>query len=307
MMETLLYVLAIPVFVLDMALYLITVVIAAVTGQAGKKSRKNKDGLYSVIRGNATETHGAPRSVTKDPLIATYGDSTTVYEMIQSAIETYGEHRIAMQYRKFVELKKLHEKDRFPTKIFNDEAGFTTITYQEMGKTFKNFGAGLREIGMTPIPPHDPKNFDSVKGDFKMVIFDDTCAQWTMALHGALSQSMTVATCYATLGPEAVISAVQETEAATLFINWKNVEAFVKRANEMPSLKAIIASTNEMPENATIYRPQGTKLKVFTFDEVVAMGEKNSYSVTPPKVRTIMNGILECSIGKLPATNPRIP
>ena len=93
------------------------------------------------------------------------------------------------------------------------------------------------------------------------------------------------ATCYATLGHEAVVSAVQETDAAALFINWKNVEAFAKRASEMPSLKVIIASTNEMPNDATIYRPAESKLKIFSFDEIVTMGQKNSYSVTPPKVR----------------------
>lgn len=150
----------------------------------------------------------------------------------------------------------------------------------------KNFGAGLRELGMAPIPPHDPDDFENVKGEFKMVIFEDTCAQWTIALHGALSQSMTVATCYATLGHDAVVSAVQETDATALFVNWKHVEAFAKKASEMPSLKAIIASTNEMPQDANIYSPpKNSKLKVITFDQVVENGKENSYDVMPPKVR----------------------
>ncbi len=282
MMESIAYLLAIPVFLLDVIFYLLSVAIPGTTRRT--KNRKNQDGLYSVIRDNATETHGAPRSVNKAPLVETLGESKTVYEMIQSSIEKYGSYRVAMQNRKYVGLKKLKESDRFPTKIFDDKAGFDKISYEELGKKLKNFGAGLRELGMIPIPQHDPKNFDNVKGDFKMVIFEDTCAQWTIALQGAFSQSMTVATCYATLGHDAVVSAVQETDAAALFVNWNNIESFAKRASEMPSLKAIIASTNEMPQDASIYKPQGSKLKVFTFDEVLMMGQNNSYSVTPPKV-----------------------
>jgi long-chain acyl-CoA synthetase len=283
MIDKLVYILALPVFLLDIVLYLISFVVGAATK---KESKKTKDGLYSVTRGNATETHGAPRSSSNGALLVTYMGCETVYEMIQASVQKYGANRVAMQNRKFVDLKKLKESDRFPSKVFDDKAGFETITYEELGEKLKNFGAGLRGLGMTPIPQHDPNDFENVKGDFNMVIFEDTCAEWTIALHGALSQSMTVATCYATLGHDAVVLAVQETDAAALFVNWSNVESFAKRASEMPSLKAIIASTNEMPQGTSIYRPpKGSKLKVATFDEVVDSGKENSYDVTPPKVR----------------------
>jgi hypothetical protein len=284
MIDKLGYILALPVFLLDIVLYLISFVVGAATKT--KESKKTKNGLYSVTRGNATETHGAPRSSSNAALVDTYKGCRTVFEMIQASIQKYGADRVAMQNRKFVDLKKLKESDRFPSKVFDDKAGFETITYEELGEKLKNFGAGLRDLGMTPIPQHDPNDFENVKGDFNMVIFEDTCAQWTIALHGALSQSMTVATCYATLGHGAVVSAVQETDAAAIFVNWSNVESFAKRASEMPSLKVIIASTNEMPQGASLYRPpKDSKLKVATFDEVVDNGKENAYDVTPPKVR----------------------
>lgn len=274
------YVLAAPVFLLDAVAYLISCLLG------GKKESNKKDGLYSVARGDATDTHGAPRSSGSGPLVETFGEAKTIYEMVQSSIRRYGSDRVAMQNRKFVDYKKVKETDRFPTKVFDDDAGFDKITYEQLGVKLQNFGAGLRELGLTPIPQHDPDNFDNVRGDFKMVIFEDTCAQWTIALQGAFSQSMTVATCYATLGHDAVVSAVKETNATALFVSWKNVEAFVKRADEMPTLKAIIASTNEMAKDATIYRPnKGSKVQVYSFDELVDMGEKNKYEITPPKVR----------------------
>ena len=90
---------------------------------------------------------------------------------------------------------------------------------------------------MKPIPTLDEKeSFNDAKGPFVMVIFEDTCKQWTIGLHGAMTQSMTVATCYATLGQDAVIAAVNETQATTLLLNWSKAEKFASLAHTMPSL-----------------------------------------------------------------------
>eukprot|EP00934_Nitzschia_sp_Nitz4_P002116 Nitzschia sp. Nitz4//scaffold28_size193895//147249//149441//NITZ4_001679-RA/size193895-processed-gene-0.274-mRNA-1//-1//CDS//3329546024//2116//frame0 len=269
--------LASPIFVLD---FVVFVAQFLVTGAWIPKP----DPTYSSARGEATETHGAPRSSTTEPeLKKDYEGATTVYEMIQAAIAKFSD-KIAMQSRKFVEMKKLKETDRFPSKVFDDAAGFNQITYKEFGENIVNFGAGLRELGMNPIPDHDPNDFDNCKGDFKMVIYESTCSIWTTALQGAFTQSMTVATCYATLGNDAVIAAVQETEAAALLVNWKSVAGFAKRLSEMPSLKVIIASTNEMPAGTQLYTPSAEEnVKVVSSDEVMALGKANSYEVHPPK------------------------
>lgn len=270
------FVLAAPIFFLDIVIFLVKYLIS---GEWRPKPKKQ----YSYPRGEATATHGEPRSAATGELVAEYEGCKTVYEMVQNAVHKYSDN-IAMQSRKFVGMKKLKETDRFPTKIFDDEAGLNQITYKEFGENIANFGAGLRELGMIPIPEHNAQNFDTVTGDFKLVIFESTCSQWSTALHGAFTQSMTVATCYATLGTDAVILAVQETEASTLVVNWKSVETFAKRAKEMPTLKYIIASTNEMPADAKIYTPaEGETVQVYSFEEVMELGKKNSYEPKPPK------------------------
>lgn len=249
-------------------------------------------GPYSIAVGSATSTHGAPRRSANSPdeLIESGvedGKVRTVYGMVQSAIRTYGD-KAALVSRKFVELKKLKKTDRFPTKIY-DDTSFNELSYTELGEAILNFGAGLRVVGMEPIPQlKEGAKFDDAKGEFVMVIFEDTCSQWTVGLQGAFSQSITVATCYATLGEDAVVTAVNETAASCILLNWKNAEKFAKLAKEgkMPTLKTIIASTHEMPEGTpTPLPPRGSKVTIVTTDELTQKGEasRDKYAPVEPK------------------------
>mmetsp|Transcript_22681 Transcript_22681/g.37524 ORF Transcript_22681/g.37524 Transcript_22681/m.37524 type:complete len:730 (-) Transcript_22681:56-2245(-) len=266
---------AIPVFLLDLVIYFLSL--------EWLQKIVQTPSLYSFERGEATATHGAPRSSTKDAtLVTTVYDGETVYDMVKGSITKF-QDRVAMRSRTFVDVKKVKETDRFPSKIFDDKAGFVDITYEELGMKLNNFGAGLRELGLEPQPELGNTNFDDAKGNFCMVIFEDTCAEWTIACQGAFSQKMTVATCYATLGDDAVISAVNETSASALFLNFKNATKFSKLAHKMPSLKTIIASTHEMPAGTATPKSESKNVKIVTLLDVIAMGQKNSVDPVPPK------------------------
>jgi hypothetical protein len=272
---------AIPVFVLDILFYILSLV--------WLPKLLFPRGPYSVAVGEATATHGAPRRNAKDPhsFITTFGSAHTIYEMTQAAVQTFGT-KTALMSRKFVEMKKLKETDRFPSKIF-DDTKLLKVSYEEFGKEIAYFGAGLRSLGLEPIPQLDStKSFNDVKGAFVMVIFEDTCKQWTMGLQGAFTQSITVATCYATLGDDAVVSAINETGATALLLNWKNAVKFAKLGEKMPTLKTIIASTHEMPDGeCTPVPPSGSKVKIVSSDELLELGKKEAdkFPPVPPKVR----------------------
>ena len=243
--------------------------------------------LQSVAVGEATHTHGAPRRSALAPDQLVTGAHATIYEMTQCAIREYGHDTIALVSPIFIELRKLHEHDRFPSKVFDDEK-LKETSYAQLGKNVQAFGAGLRKLGMEPIPAmsEDPKKNDNVnnlKGKFVMVIFEDTCEQWTTALHGAFSQSLTVATCYATLGEDAVVAAVNETKATTLLLNWKKATAFSKLADQMPMLKTIIASTHEMPQNTETPQSASAKIDIVSSDEVMQLGRDYPIASVPPK------------------------
>lgn len=279
-MDTIATVLASPIFLLDIAIHFLQKLFLG-TKEGSPSPAKNS--LRSFPRGTANETRGAPRSSTEKDLQDNFHGSKTVYEMIQASVQKFGDTQVAMESRKFIRVEKMKPTDKFPTKVFDDDKGLDQITYKGFGEKLVNFGKGLREIGMCPIPTnHDPNKFDDLKGDFKMVIFEATCPNWTIAMQGALSQSMVVGTCYATLGHDAVVAAVQELEASAILVNWKDVETFAGRRKEMPSLKAIIASTYEMTSDAVI--PQSSKdLCIISSDDLMKLGQSSKFDVVPPR------------------------
>lgn len=282
-----------PVFVLDL---IWSVIMTVLDSKKSSRTKMKEKTMQSVAVGDATATHSAPRRSPKalDGFIDIYeGGCTTIYEMIQLAIETFP-NRIAQTHFIYKGLKKNKATDRFPTKQFDYNGSPHQVTYQELGTNLLYFGQGLRELGMEPQPPIPTgKTFDESKGRFVMVIFEDTCKEWTTAMQGAMSQSMVVATCYATLGQEAVISAVNETGADVLFVNWKVVQTYYTEAKRMPTLRTIIASTHELCSEGgdSIWMPpskdNGGRVRVVTYDEVLEMGKNSTeFGPTPPKVRS---------------------
>lgn len=60
-------------------------------------------------------------------------------------------------------------------------------------------------------------SFGSINGPHSIVLFEETSAEWMTACIGAMGQSITVATSYATLGMGAVAEALnQVTQTHTL-------------------------------------------------------------------------------------------
>jgi long-subunit acyl-CoA synthetase (AMP-forming) len=50
---------------------------------------------------------------------------------------------------------------------------------------------------------------EALHGPHTLVLFEDTCAAWTLAALGALGESIAIVTCYATLGAGAVAEVVE--------------------------------------------------------------------------------------------------
>jgi len=284
-----------PVFVLDFLLSLSSLAYIIFFGDGGNPTAFSTNvvitekncGMQSVavssIKNNDSSSHGNPRrspKVSKDgDLESSFQDAKTIYEVTKNATDKYGDH-VAMQHFKFLELKKIKDTDRYPTKHYSN--ALVKITYDELGKKICRFGIGLRSIGMDP--QQNITNFDTAEGKFTLVIYEDTCKEWSIAMQGALSQSMVIATCYATLGDNAVVSAVNETGATAIMVNWKNSKKFCDLAEQMPTLKTIIASTHELPKDSEIYRPLNSdKIQVVSFEEIIDMGKESKFEPNPPK------------------------
>jgi long-chain acyl-CoA synthetase len=175
----------------------------------------------------------------------------------------------------------------FPLKKFGETRW---RKYSEVWKRAKAFGSGLRNLGMKPLEASTPEGTYGLEGyeascksvPCTLLIFEDTCEEWETALIGAATQSIVVATSYATLGISSVVEAINETNAHAVLCNAKQAAEVAKAASQCRSLKAIILSPLYCTEDE-IDAASGvsSSLKVLTFEEVVEDGMDNEVKPSP--------------------------
>eukprot|EP00976_Prorocentrum_cordatum_P054187 1092966-Prorocentrum_minimum.AAC.2 len=107
----------------------------------------------------------------------------------------------------------------------------------------------------------------------------DTSKQWTMAAHGCLSQSICVATSYATLGADALADAMQETGATAIICNQK------VRTSAAPSLAPLLSCAHRREGRVRSLRASASgqsTLPLFTVPVVVEKDHKLDLAQGPP-------------------------
>lgn len=77
---------------------------------------------------------------------------------------------------------------------------FQWRTFTQTDSEAESFGRGLRELG--------------VKSRENVVVFAETRAEWLIAANGCMKQNMPIVTLYATLGDDALIHGINETEVS---------------------------------------------------------------------------------------------
>ncbi len=91
-----------------------------------------------------------------------------------------------------------------------------------MNDEAENFGRGLRELGLKP--------FENV------VIFAETRAEWLISANGCMKQNMPIVTLYASLGDDALIHGINETDVSCVVTSQQLLEKF---KNILPSTKNV--------------------------------------------------------------------
>ena len=208
----------------------------------------------------------------------------TMYDMVARAVRKYGPQR-SLGTRQLLEVKT-EEGQRFPTKVFGQTEW---RTYKQVGEQAHDFGSGLRALGMVPMNLAEGTPCESVEGGHTVLMYEDTCAEWFIGACGAFSQSLVVATAYATLGVEAVMHAVNEAGVSTIVCNYNAVKAVLAKRSEMPTLKTIVYTTlNVPPATKSTHPGQGdADVQVLSFEEVVAKGREAAFPPTPPQPQDV--------------------
>lgn len=120
-----------------------------------------------------------------------------------------------------------------------------------------------------------------------MMIYENTCDNWFTGFLGAMSQSVVVATSYATLGFKAMLDSVEETGSCVLLCNRNDV---LKVANNgSKSLKVIVYSNNYVsPKDMETKLPAEVNgIKIFSFEDFIELGKANLVEPAAPSPDTL--------------------
>jgi len=139
-------------------------------------------------------------------------------------------------------------------------------TYAEAFNRACNFASGLIKMGH--------------KLDSHAAIFSDTRAEWIIAAQGCFRQSLTVVTIYASLGEDALVHSLNETQVSTLICDSKQLKKLPAISSKLQSLRHIIYIEDEPVEAETLN--QMNLWTTLSFTEVEELGKTSHIDARLP-------------------------
>ncbi|KAI1141635.1 long-chain-fatty-acid-CoA ligase [Hypoxylon sp. FL0543] len=150
---------------------------------------------------------------------------------------------------------------------------YSFLTYNEYKTRALRVGAGLRKLGLEA-------------GDV-LHIFATTSSNWLCMSHGCASQSITIATAYDTLGPDAVEYSLTQTAAKAMYTDphlLKTAGCPLKNAKDVKFL--IYNDSSNIPisdKELDDFKAANSHLNILSYSDLVALGEANPIDPVPPK------------------------
>lgn len=241
---------------------------------------EDEDNLTCRRSSNARWSDGLLEHPTDDPEESDDEgqEATTAYALLMKAFDAY-EDSDCFGTRDYLYMDNSRSQ---PRRVFGET---NWLTYGEVGERAHHFGAGLRQVGLQPLPAG--VDLQTTAGPHTFLIFEDTSAYWMTAMVGAFSQSIVVATSYATLGIQSVGDAVQECNVRALMCNRKNVEEIIKLAP--PSLETVIYTDHYVTPDEARVPPiaSNSRIKVLSFEQVIQLGAGSGMPPTPPSSESL--------------------
>jgi long-chain acyl-CoA synthetase len=205
-----------------------------------------------------------------------YDDVLTLYHLAKRSCALHPTTK-CMGSRKF--LKQLSPK----VKQFDE--GIVWRTYAEVEKTYLAFGASLKASGCVAAP--EAASLEQLTTPCSLAIFENTCPEWMLAALGAFSQGMIVTTIYATLGMDAVVSAVNDGKISAILCNARSVQKLQERLHEMPTLKTLVYTSDLVgPEETIDVSAKSDKATVVSFEDFCDGADTAKHPPTPPSPKS---------------------
>eukprot|EP01097_Dermamoeba_algensis_P001847 TRINITY_DN1713_c0_g1_i1.p1 TRINITY_DN1713_c0_g1~~TRINITY_DN1713_c0_g1_i1.p1 ORF type:complete len:716 (+),score=215.26 TRINITY_DN1713_c0_g1_i1:1-2148(+) len=210
------------------------------------------------VQGEPKEGESLPRRRALYPELVIVDDNA--YSRFKAAAEKHAK-KPCMGYRSVVKVHKEKRTINGQQKDweFFELSPYKWMTYEEVYQKINNFASGLRALGF--------------KAKDNLGLYEETRYEWSVAAFAAYSQSIVVLTVYANLGLDALVYAVNQGELRYLLTNGKMLKSVLDLKAKTPNLEGVIYTDSADPEVLKQFEAQG--LKAFSFDAVVALGEKS--------------------------------
>lgn len=136
---------------------------------------------------------------------------------------------------------------------------FQWDSYAEVFERACNFASGLVNIG------HDVET--------RVAIFAETRAEWWIAFQGCFRQNITVVTIYASLGDEALIHSLNETQVSTLICDSKQLKRLAAISSSLDTITNVIYLEND--NSAGDDSTNISNWTVSSFSKIEQLGKNN--------------------------------
>ncbi|KAI9553620.1 hypothetical protein GHT06_021542 [Daphnia sinensis] len=144
---------------------------------------------------------------------------------------------------------------------------FQWRTFTQTDSEAESFGRGLRELGL--------------RSRENVVVFAETRAEWLISANGCMKQNMPIVTLYATLGDDAIIHGINETEVSCVITSQELLPKFKNILPCTPNVTLLIVM--EDPLKPLDLNGYGDTVSVLPYQEVIRLGDLSSKSGCLPK------------------------
>lgn len=131
-------------------------------------------------------------------------------------------------------------------------------TYGQVYDRVGNFASGLVKVG------HDLET--------RIAIFADSCPEWFISFQGCFRQNITIVTIYSSLGEDALIHSLNETQVSTVICDAKQVKKLSAVSSSLKTVKNVIyfedPATSDIPTKISDWA-------VISFTDVEKAGKSN--------------------------------
>eukprot|EP00794_Sanderia_malayensis_P011017 gene11017-12181_t len=196
-------------------------------------------------------------------LVTDYDGVRTMNEVFAKACSRHSQNRCLGTRELLAEEEEMQANGRMFKKVILGE--YKWLTYSQVADRLKRMGSGLSAIGMKPRQ--------------NIIIFAETKADWIIAAQACFAYNFPVVTIYATLGDDALIYGINESEANVIITD----------SHLVPKLKALFDQLHFI--NTIVYFGEAKKASLVGFSKDVSFysskeideigGKPQNLSVSP--------------------------